>query len=458
MRDIRPNTPKPKSFVPPEMIDALPVVPKRLPGASVPVTSVHVPRAKHHKQPAAAAVPTQKPARPLFAPKEVFVGKKRTPTRLGHKERSIVLALLALVIIAGGLATYMFLPKASIKLVLATAPLLVDQQLTLQANAAADANSIPGTAFMREVKVEGDSPVASTEVIGTKTKGEVVVINRTLDEQKIKEGSRLVTDDGKLYYMLKPAFVPAGETSSTAASTVTVEAAEAGPQYNIGKQRLNFAALDKASQSLVYAEVRVPLTGGSGDTVKVVKDADIDQAKKAAGEEARAEAEQDIRKQLPSGWVILDESWQETAGDFAADKKVDDKADNLHYSATETVRVMAYEQKSLEDRLKTALEAKLDKDYMLFPGQISYTKSVKDVNWDQSQGTIAVRVTHTTIPRISLDALRDKLSGLDASQAQIYLSGLPGVKSASVNLWPFWAYSVPRIQNRVQIDLQSDHS
>ncbi len=460
MRDIRPATPKPKGFIPPEFEQstpepATPVVPRRLPGASVPVTNVHLPRGTHDRKRESA--PALTPARPLFAPKEVFHTKEQTP-HLGHKERKIALALLGLVLLAGGLAAYIFLPKASIKLVLATAPLLVDQPLTLQATTAGAADTIPGTAFMREIKVEGDSPVTSTEIIGAKTKGEVTIINRTLQEQPIKEKSRLVSSDGKLFYMLTPAFVPAAETSALSSAKVTVEAAEAGTAYNLGKQRLNFVALDTSSQSVVYAEIISPLTGGKGDAVPVVKDEDIDRAQQTAAQSARSQAEQDIRTQLPNGWTILDESWLESATDFATDKKVGERVGSLHYSAREIVRVMAYEQKSLEARLKTALEEKLDKDYMLFPGAISYTKSVTKIDWDAAQGMIAVRVTHTTIPRISLDSLRDKLSGLDANQAKTYLAGLPGVKSATVDMWPFWASAIPRIQNRVEISLQSDRS
>ncbi len=462
MRDIRPQTPRPAKIVPPPLPeDALPaptsnthVQKKVFQGKSVPVAHVHVPRAARRvSQPTAPA--HYKTPRPLFAPKEIFEKKEvtRGQSRLGYRERKVVLAFLVLVLLAGGLALYIFLPTATIALNITSAPLLVDQKLNITSAVVAGANNVPGSVFAREENVEGDVAVQSTEVIGTKTIGEVTLVNRTLTEQKIKEGSRLVSNDGKLFYMQKPAFLEAAVSNSPATTTVTVEAAEAGPEYNLDKQKLNFAALDKPSQTLVYGEIRTKLAGGSGSVVKIVKDADLDQTKKIAQDNARTEAEQDIRQNLLKDWVLLDESWQVTNAEITPDKKANDKADTIHYKAKVSLRVMGYEKKSLEDKLRQALDAKLDKDYMLSSDTISYTKTLESVDWEQGQAAVSVRVTHTTIPKISFDALKDKISGLNSQDATAYLQGLPGVKSASLQLWPFWASTVPRITNRIIIDI-----
>lgn len=427
----------------------------RFTGSKVPVSNVHVPK---------QVLPTKRPApavksRPLFVPKEEIkkspvTSKKGTTAtmRIGYKERKIVAVLLILVLLAAGLAAAIFLPKADISLVLATAPLLIDQELTIRGSeASAASNIIPGSSFVREVKVDGTSPVTSTEVIGTKARGTVTLVNRTTQEQPIREQSRLVTQDGILFYMQRHAIIPPDSSVS-----VEVEAAEAGEAGNVSSGRLDFAALDASSQSLVYAEVNQPLTGGSGQEVSVVKAEDIEQAQEAAKTAARQKVEQEIRAELQENWTLLDESWTSEIQSFESDAKENDQKSTITYSALVMVRVLGYEEKALQDRLKQSLEERLDQDYMLFPGPISFTKSVNGVNWETGEGTITVRVTHTTIPTFSLETLRDKIAGRSQEDALSYLQGLKGVQSASVELSPFWVQTIPRIDKRISIELVSD--
>ncbi|MEX2054851.1 MAG: hypothetical protein WD972_01590, partial [Candidatus Andersenbacteria bacterium] len=194
-------------------------------------------------------------------------------------------------------------------------------------------------------------------------------------------------------------------------------------------------ALDPSSQTLVYAEVTQPLKGGSGETQSIVKDADIEAARKSAGEAARAQVEQQIRGELDDGWTILEESWTSEITNFETPAKVDAKESTIPYTARAVVRVMGYQQSALEAKLKTALEARMDKDFMLFPGPISYSKAVEEVKWEEAKATVSVRVTHTTIPQISLETLRQKLAGRTQAEAKEYLENLPGVRSVSIKLW-----------------------
>ncbi len=373
--------------------------------------------------------------------------------RLGSRERLIVGILLAIAGVTSGLAAIVFLPKADVQLILRTAPLLVDEKIIIAAKDNTSSDVIPGSSFFRELEVSGMAPVVSTEIVGEKARGKVVLINRTLEEQKIKSQSRLITSDNKLYYMLSAANIPAAQTNQVADITVEVEAAEAGSSGNVSSGKLNFAALDESARSVVYAEIRDPITGGSGETVPVVKDTDMAAARVIAQQEARRQVEEDIRAELPTGWVFLEESWEEVLQTFISKVNESDRESQIPYQARATVRVIGFEQSALENHLRGSLEKRLDKNFMLFPGPISFTKTVDDISWDKGQATIAVRVTHTTIPEISLETLREKLNGRPRSEAQAYLEGLAGVRSASVKTWPFWTQSFPRINGRIVIDL-----
>jgi len=355
--------------------------------------------------------------------------------------------LLLLALAAGALATIIFLPQGQVELILRTAPLLVDEELRIKPGIATE-NSIPGTGFAREVPVSGMYSVASTEVIGQQATGPVQLVNRTFDEQKIKERSRLETADGQLFFMISSATIP-GDSRTT----VEVEAAKAGPEGNIEPQRLDFVALPEDARQVVYAEVVTPLTGGSGETVAVVKEIDLERAQQQAGSEARSAVEDSIRQELAEGWALLEESWTAEVSDFSAGAAVGDNVQELPFSGSVQVTVLAYQVAAVEDKLRGALQERLSDEFILFPGPLSYTTDIRDVDLAQQSATVSARVTHTTIPDLSLETLRSKILGRSETEAREYLTGLPGVRAVSVNVWPFWARSLPRIENRISIDL-----
>lgn len=470
MRDIRPNPMKrqlpPEDEFPEEEIE--PKVPRqRFAGSHIPVTKVHVdkqkpmstirtPAPKAVEQASAAATG---PARPLFA-KPISTTTKKSSSgsmRVGQKERLVLASLFGLILIAVVIAGLVFLPSAKIDLTLRTAPLLVDERFVLTTQPGAEGAVLPGTGFSREMEVKGSAPVTSREVVGAKATGTVEIVNRTTDEQKIRERSRLETKDGVLFYMTKHAIVPAAEGGVPSRVSVAVEAAEAGPQGNIAAGRLNFVALDAGAQSLVYGENTQTFTGGSGEQVAIIKEADLEAAKQAAGQTGRLQAEQEIRAELPKGWVMLEESWQSEVKSFETDAKLNAQQDSIPFTARVLVRVLGYEDAKFQDALMKALNAKLDQDFMLFPGNISFTSSVEKTDWEKGEATVAVRITHMTVPNFSVETLRDKLAGRRSDEAIKYLQGLKGVQKATVETWPFWVNSIPTIDKRISIELHSEN-
>lgn len=425
---------------------------RRFTGSKVPVTNVHVPK---------QSIANIREERPLFAKVDItkhsnLKRKKRISMRLGKKERTLVLSLLGIGLITAGIAAFIFLPKASIALVIKTAPLLIDQKFIIATQPDTLPNSVPGTVFSQDIHVAGSSPVTSTETVGTKATGAVQLINKTFEEQKIKERSRLITKDNILFYMKTSATIPAASSSGVASVSVQVEAAEAGERGNIAAQTLHFAALDTTAQALVYGQNTSSFTNGSGKDVKIIREIDLTQAKDAAIAQAKTQVRDAAQAQLQVGWSLLEESWDTKITAFDPIGKVGDTVDTIPFTATGVVRVMAFKDDALMATLENALKAALDKDFMLFPGPISYTKSMDSVNYETGQVAITARVTHTTIPVLSLDTLKDKLAGRSKAEAINYLQGLPGIQNATIDTWPFWVKNVPEIPKRITIKITSD--
>lgn len=448
MRDIRPGKRRDEDVFPEDLpVDAKELyrrhAPKQRPakfsGARVPVSSVqHIP--------------------PVPIPKKSSIKASGPRMRVGQRERTALTVLAGLVLAVGALAAFIFLPKADIDLVLQTAPLLVDQELTIRAEPSSSADIIAGNIHEKTVHVEGVTPVATRELIGEKAHGTVQIVNRTTEIQRIKEQSRLVTKDGTLFYMKSHAIVPAASGNTPSRVSVDVEAGEAGPKGNIAPGRLDFAALDTGAQSVVYAEATQAFTGGSGTEIPVVREGDLKQAQDAAGLAARQQVESEIRSQLPRGWAILEESWVSQAETFETDAEDGQQRDAIPYKADMNVRVISYEESVLQERLTSALEARLDAEYMLFPGPISYTKAVESVDWEKGEAIVTARVTHTTVPAFSQESLQEKLAGRTKVEAQAYLEGLRGVESVAIELWPLWVQRIPNLDARIHVNIRSNRT
>jgi len=434
---------------------------RRLSGTTVPVAPVSTPAPEQvhsdqdHVEPPPVQVSKRRPEqRNQLPPKTVLTAPvEGRQLRVGHRERIVLLIFLGLTAAVVLIAGLIFLPTAAISLTLKTAPLLVDETVTVTADGGGGEATIPGTAFFRELTINDSVPVETTKVVGAKATGLVVIINTTGQEQPIREQSRLVDPAGHVYYMQRHAIVPPESRAN-----VAVEAAEAGDEYNAPSgERLNFAAFDSGSQSVVYAVTGdAGITGGSGKTISVVGNADEERARTQAGEQAREQAAAEIAGKLERGWSILEESWHTDVTEFNPAHQEGEEAATLPYRARITVRVLGYEQMALEAALKDAVESGLAENFMLFPGPISYVTMVKNVDWEQTRAQLSIRVTHSTIPSLSISTLRDKLAGRSVTEAAQYLEGLPGVERAEIETWPFWVKSVPQIEKRISLDFASD--
>jgi hypothetical protein len=237
---------------------------------------------------------------------------------------------------------------------------------------------------------------------------------------------------------------------------VPIEADEAGEEGNIEGQRLDFAALPTGARQVVFAETKERLTGGSGEEVAVVSEAEEKYARDEALQGVEELMEREMVGELPPGWELMRESWTVVLSTFSLGAKIGDKLPEVSYEGRAQAKVIGYEKVKLEELLKKRLEEELDKGYKLFPGELSYTVAVEGVDWDEAKASVKARVSHTTMPDISLETLRGKLAGRSLQDAKVYLEGIKGIKNVSIATWPFWVNTLPRVEGRMTVDLRSE--
>jgi hypothetical protein len=80
------------------------------------------------------------------------------------------------------------------------------------------------------------------------------------------------------------------------------------------------------------------------------------------------------------------------------------------------------------------------------------TMAIKE-NEDTSNGIIGVIQGKYKIKLANPDIDLSQIKGQDKDTALAYLSSVSGIKSVSLQLWPFWIKSIPTLDNHIEIRL-----
>ena len=77
-------------------------------------------------------------------------------------------------------------------------------------------------------------------------------------------------------------------------------------------------------------------------------------------------------------------------------------------------------------------------------------------SYDWAAGTALMKVEVEAEAVINEDhelLAKEKLMGLPKDELTFYLSRVPGVKQAEIRFYPFWAKQVPKIKDRISVEV-----
>lgn len=361
--------------------------------------------------------------------------------------RAVVMGFLVAAVVLVVIAAAIVAPKATVRIVPIIQPVSAD--VTLEATINTDnigRGMIPAYIFSETVEVEGVFPVVHPEQHGERANGSISIINRTISEQQIKSGSRLVHEDGTVVIMKGPAFVP-----PQSAVTIFAEAAEGGQNGNITSGRLDFVALDEHSRTVLYGEVNERFSGGTDVFVHVISEYDIQHAGEEIIKEKRGEIEDAYIPRIPGDALVLPELRNVSVEHADSEPKIGSEADSFRLSATLAFRALIV----LEDDVREAILSTVfadTKEEMEFAHPIDMTMwKVQDVRWDRQTAVLQGRVENTAYSGIDTEELSAQLVERTVDGAEKFILGFPGVTDAEVKLSPFWVKRIPRFRRNIDI-------
>lgn len=400
------------------------------------------------------------------AGKAAAAKKGKTPKEKGKKVPNfkkfrvllIAGAVLLALLLVGGYWAFAIAPKA--KITIRTESKEVAAKAGFKADTEADDLNLEEKvlpALSKELKKTQSEKVAASgqKDNGTKAGGSVALRNCTDNAVTIPAGTGV--SSGSLTFVTQsPVGLAEGDFNSGSrckdsgdhVAKVNVVAQNNGDQYNLAPRSYTVAGF----QGVVAQGDQ--MSGGTSKIVKVVAQADVDNAKKRISDKQNAVVEE-LKNQLK------DEKYIGLVDTFAAGNGALTAAPAVGTEAPEVIVLgeVSYTMLGVkEEDLKKAVEEQ-SKDEVDTSKQTILSYGFDDAVFEigRKSGSItniSIKTTLVAGPEIKQNELKKELAGKKSSAAEGTLKSRPGITEAKVEFSPFWVSKVPGKESKVKFVIE----
>jgi Baseplate J-like protein len=383
------------------------------------------------------------------------------PARPRRRRRALLLVALLLVVVAGvtgGTAAYLYLPTASIVLMIrpaALAPVAFVVTADPTATAADPAAAVvPATIVDIPLTASGTFPSTGKRIDQTAATGSVRW--RNCDPTRsytIPQGTLVRTPDDVAFATSEALFLPVAILNVPKITcqnrTVDVTAATPGPTGNVAAGTIT--VIPGQYNSVVISVVNpAATTGGVRNEYPKVTQKDVTAALASLGTQLDAQLATAAAAPagLPAGSTVFPETATRDAAVPSLDPTtlVDQEVADFTLGVTATGTVVTVDQAPIMALGEARLVASVPAGRDLVAG--SARVSVGPGSVDGQLVHFSVTAVAQTVPRVDQAALLAQLKGRTAAEAR---SLLAPYGDANVSLWPDWASTIPTLDARVDL-------
>ena len=380
-------------------------------------------------------------------------GKKRT--RRPISTGKIVAGILILALLVAGTVFAKVLPKAEVTIF----PVRENQTFAMDVRVDQGAASInqeeeiiPGELLTEERTVSGDFPATGSSDPNDKVRGTITIYNESGESQTFVP-SRFRSEGGLIFRTQQTVTIPAGTAGSPGTVSAQVVADGTGSQYAIGPSRFTMPGLEGSDLATkVYARSESAFSAPGGTGSKTVSEGDIESAYAAL--RTKAEAEINLRGNLPEGFVVWDEARNVELADRQTSRQAGESGETFTASVKVVERAIAFKQADLDRYIEDAILADLPEEKTILPKSKQVTFAGSPVV-DYTNGTInaSLQVAVDVIDKIDAESFRGAIVNKNQEEIKGILNSYRGIESTEVNLWPFWVGEVPSNKERVTVSI-----
>lgn len=415
---------------------------------------------KDKKETAPLAKPQKKTAisEKLILPKKKVISDK-TPKPQSEKHAKLfwwpTLTILVLICLAG--ASYILIkPKAEISVWPKKSPLVVKTQVVVGKDIAKEIET-------QECSSSQEFPATGTKTLNTKASGTVRVYNAySTTPQILIANTRFVSDNGKLFRTPQKIVIPGahyeGSKLVPGEADATLEAGEAGEEYNIDPSTFSLPALAGTSRyTAFYAKSSSSMTGGSKSQTSQVTQEDLDSAEDSLSDIALENCEKTLQSSLPpEDFIINNDALQADILEITSPAKAGDSADNFTLSIKAKATALSFKKSDLEAFTKTYIESKVPEGKQLDQNSIAISYSPENIDLTKGKIFLNVEISSQIYSTIDEDNIKEAAISKRSEEITAALKQFSELDKFQLRLWPFWANKAPFEKEGVIIKLRLD--
>lgn len=376
----------------------------------------------------------------------------------GRRLLALVLALVAVLALAGGTAAYLVLPAAEIT-VTPVAQSSGPASLTVTADPGASSVSaqdavVPAQSVTIPLSAHGTFPATGVHVDQTRAAGTVTFSsNDTIDPVTIPAGTTVSTPGGVQFLTTATVVTPRATVSGTSITPgevdAPVQAADAGTGGNVPAHAI-IVAPQRLQNFLVSVDNAQPADGGTRTETKVVSSDDFATALKALS----GQLDDGMRAALsdpqgvPAGMTVFPQTAQRGSATVkpARDDVVGATQDSFDLTATATATVTAVDKTQVATLAEDHLRTLVPPGFQLMADGI--TTTVGDATVNGSRVVFQVQASAEWWKPVDAGALLADVKGKKVSDARAILASYGDV---DIRTWPGYVDSVPTLDGRATL-------
>lgn len=327
---------------------------------------------------------------------------------------------------------------------------------------------VGGIVLEKNKNITNSYPATGTETVSRKASGRLAVYNAySSAPQALVRDTRFSSPDGKIFRIAQGIVVPGAKIVDNkivpSSIEVTVYADKPGAEYNIMPTRFRIPGFQGSPKyDGFYAESFAPISGGFVGVAKVPTEGDMLKAKEKNRKILEDILNAEASLSIPADIKIIDK-----AGRFVVLReeinKVTDDSGEFKVTTYGSKKLFGFKEADVLKALEVEIvnEVKLqartsgaESEVELDLKEHSITYAEPRIDFDKKEMTVVVQFHSVWTRKFDKEAFKAAVLGKRESELGPVVKSFPGVKSVTVNLWPFWVSKIPANPKKVSIDVE----
>ena len=402
--------------------------------------------------------PQEESQKPLSAKRKQTFFQKILASKIFYITTAIVVIILGSVI-------YSSVQKAEVILTLKTERISFDLQVDGSNDIAAvdiENNRLPIQLLKKPESLAREFEATGEKEIKEKAVGIVTIYNEySSSEQVLVAATRLQSPDGLIFRTVETVEIPGAsiEEGKIIASLldVEVEADQSGSDYNIGPEEFTIPGFEGTPKFAgFYGRSTDAMAGGRVETIKIVTEDDVENAKEALSQELleKGLAKKALEDQMPQDLKLVEDAIIEEIIGSSSTVSAGEEAANFRIEVTAQSQALVFNEQNLNSIVDAQFSEMIEEDRVAVPDSKKISWDKPDIDWDNVSIELQLHIEEDVAWQIDTEKVKNELSGMDEVEARKYLGSVKNIQKAKVTFWPFWVRTIPSNLNRIDIITQ----